>query len=100
MKDGPRAPEPVDVPWDTLVLVCAKCRGARHGPDAREVRKGLKRLLDRPKRLRIVEVDCLRVCPDHAVTVCVVARAAHAELFTVGSEAELEGLAATLSERD
>jgi hypothetical protein len=91
------APETVEAPWSTLVLVCSKCEGARRGPDARDIRKGLKSMLGKPKRLRVVEVDCLQVCPDDAVTVCVVrARDGRAELCTVSSHEALERLAATL----
>lgn len=93
-------PAPVDAPWTTLVLVCSKCKGARRGPDARDIRKGLKRLLGKRKTLRILEVDCLDICPDDAVAACVVARAdAHLDVTTIRSDEEIEGLARTLSER-
>lgn len=93
-------PPTVDPPWRGLVLVCGKCKGARRGPDPRAVRKGLKRLLGKPKHLRVLDVECLQVCPEHAVTVCVVdGEQKRVEVRTVGSEEELEALAHTLAAR-
>jgi hypothetical protein len=91
------APEPVvDLPWETLVLVCTKCDAARRGPDAHDIRKTLKSKLGKPKNLRIVEVDCLKVCPDDAVTVCVVHARQPPSLCTISSHEALDQLAATL----
>lgn len=90
----------IEAPWRGLVLVCSKCEGARRGPEPRAVRKGLRRLLGKPKQLRVLEVDCLQVCPERAVTVCVVdAEHKRVEVLTVGSEGELEALAETLNAR-
>ena len=95
--DPALAPEPVvDRPWETLVLVCSKCDAARRGPDAHDVRKTLKSRLGKPKNLRIIEVDCLKVCPDDAVTVCVVHAQRPPSLCTISSHEALDRLAATL----
>lgn len=89
-----RPAERVDPPWQTLVMVCGKCKGSRKGPEPRAIRKGVKLLLGKQKRLRIIEVDCLGVCPDDAVTVCTVRHATGAsDVRLVRTQAELEELA-------
>ena len=83
----------VDVPWSTLVLVCSACRGARHGPDPGVVRKALKKRLGKPKSLRVLEVDCLKLCPDDAVAVFVSDHVKkHAQALLIGSEHDLDQL--------
>jgi hypothetical protein len=92
-----QAPRTVEPPWSTLVLVCEKCKGARKGPDAREVRKGVRSLLGKPKHLRVVEVSCLDICPDDAVTVCIGHAGSRSfEVVTVDSHEALERLADSL----
>jgi len=90
-------PELVSPPWQTLVLVCSKCKGARGGPDPRDIRKGLKHRLGKPKSLRVVEVECLQICPERAVTVCVVGAATRLEVLTIESEDALDALAGALA---
>ena len=85
-------------PWGTLVLVCSSCRGARRGPDGTDVRKALKKRLGKPRSLRVAEVDCLKLCPDDAVALCVAD--AHRQQVTtrlVASEADLNELLAELA---
>jgi hypothetical protein len=90
----------VTPPWRSLVLVCGKCEGARHGPGPKDVRKCLKKQLGKTDDARIIEVDCLKVCPDDAVTVCVVSGSqAASELYLVDSEEGTEVLAKQLSRR-
>ncbi len=91
-----RSPEPVSPPWDTLVLVCEKCRGARNGPDAHGIRKGLKHRIGKNKRLRVLESPCMNVCPDDAVTVCITRTSRPAQVKLVRSQDELDLLAAEL----
>ena len=86
-------PERVTPPWQTLLLICSKCRGARKGPDAREIRKGLKHRLGKSKSLRVIESECMSLCPDDAVTVCI-ARATGREVRYVRAHEELDALAA------
>jgi hypothetical protein len=82
----------VSPPWTSLVLVCTSCRGDALGP--RDIRKGLKRSLDK-HRVRVLEVDCLKLCPARAVAVCTVGRhGAHA--YEVHGERELTELAAQI----
>jgi hypothetical protein len=87
-------------PWGTLLLVCSSCKGARRGPDPGDVRKLLKKRLGKPRSLRVAEVDCLKLCPDDAVAVCL-ADADRQQVTTrlVASEADLEHLAAELAAR-
>jgi ferredoxin len=92
----PRAPEPVSPPWETLVLVCEKCKGARRGPDAHGIRKGLKQRIGKHKSLRVMESPCMSVCPDDAVTVCISRTQRATEVVLVRSEAELDALAEAL----
>jgi hypothetical protein len=89
-------PECVDAPWQTLLLLCERCKGGRHGLDARAIRKGLKHRLGKSKSLRVLECDCLGVCPEHAVTTCIVRAGSESELLVVRSEDELEALARKL----
>jgi ferredoxin len=89
--------EPVEAPWQTLMLVCTKCKGARHGPDARDVRKGMKHRVGKSKGLRVLESDCLSVCPEHAITVCIVRARGVSELRLVREHAQLDDLADLLS---
>jgi len=92
--------ESVEPPWQTLVLICENCKGSRRGPDARTIRKGIKQLLGKQKQLRAIEVDCLGVCPDDAVTVCTVRRASgHTETCLVRTHGELETLARRVDPR-
>jgi hypothetical protein len=93
---GGAAPQRVDAPWQTLVLVCSKCRGARKGPDQRDIRKGLKQRLGKNKRLRVLESECLSLCPDDAVTVCIARTDQPTELRIIQSCDELDGLAALI----
>ena len=94
--DNNRQPVRVEPPWQTLVLVCTKCKGARRGPDAREIRKGLKQRAGKHKQLRVLEVDCLSVCPDDAITVCISKTNGVSRVHIVQSHDELEGLAALI----
>ncbi|MET0341489.1 MAG: hypothetical protein ABW252_10850 [Polyangiales bacterium] len=88
------APERVDPPWRAMMLVCAKCKGPRRGPDARGIRKGMKRILGKQKALRVLESECMGVCPDDAITVCTMqAGAGETRVCLVRSEDELEKLA-------
>lgn len=92
-------PEQTEPPWRAMMLVCAKCEGARRGPDARDVRKGMKRILGKQKALRVLESECMGVCPDDAITVCTLrAGVGETRVHLVRSEAELESLAASLRE--
>lgn len=98
-RDG-RAAEPIVPPWQTLVIVCARCKGARKGPGARAIRKRIKHTIGKDKRLRITEVDCLGVCPDDAVTVCTVRHpTGHAEVMLVRSDDEVDLLARSVDPR-
>jgi ribosomal protein L40E len=88
-------------PWHTLILVCSKCGAARHGPDGSEIRKCLKKRLGKPKGLRILEVDCLKLCPDDGVALLSVAAkdlsgTSQTALSVVRSHAEVEELADAL----
>jgi hypothetical protein len=87
-------------PWGTLVLVCSKCKGARRGPGCGDVRKQLKKQLGKPKSLRVLEVECLRSCPDHAVAACIVdAERPAVSMRMIGSEEDLQALTAELAAR-
>ncbi|MET0284311.1 MAG: hypothetical protein ABW352_07565 [Polyangiales bacterium] len=88
--------EPVTPPWQTLVLICEKCKGARHGPDAHGIRKGLKHRIGKNKQLRVLESPCMNVCPDDAITVCITRTTRPAEVLLIRSEAELDALASDL----
>jgi len=95
--------ENTEPPWETLVLVCSKCKGARRGPDSRGIRKGLKHRLGKSKQLRVLESECMSVCPDDAVTVCVARTQGHVQpgepavaVHLVRSDEELDQLAELL----
>lgn len=92
-----RQPQHADTPWQTLVLVCTKCKGSRRGPDAREIRKGLKHRIGKSKQLRVLEADCLSVCPDDAITVCIAKLGGPTEVRLVQSHDELDALASLVS---
>ncbi len=57
---------------DDLVLVCRKCQKKRSdGVDGQPLGKWLRQALKargEGKRFRIVQVDCLDLCPKHGVT--------------------------------
>lgn len=87
-----------DVSWNELLLVCRKCDGTRDGVDARCVRKAVKRELGKKGHgLRVMEVDCLKLCPKDALTY-VRARTAGpgAELGALHNEGELDALLAKI----
>jgi ferredoxin len=94
----PSLPQHAQAPWQTLVLVCTKCKGARRGPDAREIRKGLKHRVGKNKQLRVLESDCMSVCPDDAITVCIVRVGGPTEVRMVQSHDELDGLASLVQD--
>lgn len=96
---GHAPPHQVEPPWQTLVLVCSKCKGARRGPDAREIRKGLKQRVGKHKQLRVLESDCMSICPDDAITVCIARTHGQSEVRIVRSHDELDALA-TLVQQD
>lgn len=96
MPTDARPPEPVNPPWQTLVLVCEKCKGARRGPDSHDIRKGLKQRIGKNKSLRVMESPCMSVCPDDAITVCISRMQRATEVVLVRSDAELDGLADSL----
>ncbi|MDB4990291.1 MAG: hypothetical protein JWN04_5469 [Myxococcaceae bacterium] len=84
------------------MLVCSKCKGARRGPDSRAIRKGLKHRLGKSKQLRILESECMSVCPDDAVTVCISRlgrgpAGGSVSVHVVRAEHELDQLAEQLS---
>jgi ferredoxin len=91
-------PRPGEAPWQTLVLVCTNCKGSRRGPDAREIRKGLKQRLGKTKQLRVLESDCMSVCPDDAITVCIARTRGTTEVRLVQSHDELDGLASLVQD--
>jgi hypothetical protein len=97
---GPKHPEEsVDPRWSTLVLVCSACDGARKGPGSVEIRKHLKKHVDRGKTLRVVEVDCLKDCPDHAVATCTIeTQGAPVRIRRIASDGDLAALTAELAE--
>lgn len=74
--DAPIIPIPsVEAPWQDLVLTCGKCTRKLKGGFGRKRRESLRDLLkqglreagDR-RRLRVIEVGCLGLCPKNAVT--------------------------------
>lgn len=68
-------------PWQDLVLTCGKCTRKLKGGFGRKRRLSLRALLkdglrataDR-RRLRVIEVGCLGLCPRDAVTLVVASR--------------------------
>lgn len=71
--DSPADPLTAAKPtWrDDLLLVCRKCQKKSAGIEGRPLSKWLKRELKHRgegKRFRIVQVDCLDLCPKRAVT--------------------------------
>ena len=68
--------EQVAAPWEGVALICRKCSrklDGGFGPKgkqklAKALREGLK-VIGRRRALRVIEVDCLGLCPNRAVTV-------------------------------
>lgn len=66
---------PVPRPWRDLILVCRKCTKRLDGGFGTDGREKLRRALRAELRaagrrdIRVVAVDCLGVCPKHAVSV-------------------------------
>lgn len=87
----------VGAPWAKLLLVCTGCRGARHRVEGRDIRKGVKRTAGK-EALRVLEVDCLKLCPDEAVAVCVV-DGRGARCLLVQDDHDVEALAQQLAAR-
>ncbi len=88
----------LEVPFTELVLVCNKCEGARKGPSASDIRKGLKKRLGKPKSLRVLEVECLALCPDDGVALCVARASGQGfETRVIRSTPDLDALAAALA---
>jgi hypothetical protein len=94
------APEETAPPFDTLVLLCSKCEGARRGPNSSEARKHLKKELGKPRQLRVLEVECLKLCPDHGLAACVVdVSPAGVSMKVLRSSDELDALTTELARR-
>ena len=67
-------------PWRDLVLVCRKCGGKLDGGFGKDGRENLRDLLKALTReaglkkvVRVIESDCLDLCPENAVSVLRVA---------------------------
>lgn len=63
-------------PWRDLVLVCRKCGeklDGGFGPDGkdglRDLMKGITKAAGLKKVVRVIETDCLDLCPEKAVSV-------------------------------
>jgi predicted metal-binding protein len=91
MSVKPETLTPVRANWRTAILVCRKCQKKLHGegfgPDgdvslSKALKRAVKRSLagkgaklkGRRAPLGIVEVDCLKLCPNKGVTVVVGSR--------------------------
>lgn len=68
--------EPVAAPWQGVALVCRKCSRKLKGGFGRKGKQDLAKVLrdtlkeaGRRRALRVIEVDCLGLCPKRAVTV-------------------------------
>ena len=86
------AVEEVAVPWKGVVLVCRKCSRKLKGGFGRkgkqDLARGLRETLKatgRRRVLRVLEVDCLGLCPKRAVTLV----AGSGRVFVVPAKAEL-----------
>ncbi len=89
-------------PWRDIAMVCGKCSRKLHGGFGK---KGMHRLADvlngalkasgRRRELRVLEVNCLGLCPKRAVTA--VSSAQPNQLLAIPEGADLAQVLAQLS---
>jgi len=72
----PRTIQSRPTPWTNVILLCRKCSGKMKGGYGPERRQGLREVLrsalkaqGQGRRVRLVEVPCLGLCPKKAVAV-------------------------------
>lgn len=85
-------------PWREVVLVCRKCIKRAKGGFGPDGRGKLRRLLRKAlkdagrKDVRVIPIDCLGICPKHAITVLRGSRPGEVLLVGTGANpAELVG---------
>jgi predicted metal-binding protein len=70
--------EAIETDWTDIILVCRACGKTGFGDDRKDpVSRLLKRELrarGQRRRIGIAEVDCLGLCPKHAVTIVLASR--------------------------
>ena len=94
-------------PWKgELVLVCTKCTKKLKKHDSRfaNVRKWFKKrakLAEDAPTIRVIGVNCVKMCPKGGVTVATQQQLGHepAQVSIIRSEADLEALYSSLSGR-
>ncbi len=89
-------------PWRDLVLLCSKCSrkldggfGNKGKHDLKDVLKDALKAAGRRRELRVVEVDCLGLCPKRAVTAISTARPG--EMLVVPQGADAAGVLSVLA---
>lgn len=85
--------ERVKAPWEGVALVCRKCTRKLHGGFGRKERQDLSKVLretlketGRRRALRVIEVDCLGLCPKKAVAVIGAAAPGHVVVVPAGAD--------------
>lgn len=89
-------PDPIPsipAPWHSVVLVCRKCTRKLDGGFGKKGKHALADVLEdalhdvgRRREVRVVETDCLDICPKRAVAVVCAARPS--EVLTVPEGAD------------
>ena len=86
--------ETATAPWRDMVLVCGKCSRKLGGGFGKKGRHDLKDVLrdtlkesGRRREVRVVEVDCLGLCPKRAVAAISTARPGEVLIVPPGADA-------------
>jgi len=97
-------PRTEPAPWSDVVVICTKCaaklgRGHRGKTELRgEIKHALKHR-GLGKRIRVVEVSCLDLCPKGGQTVATSRQMAKGRLTVVGPDADGEDVVKLLFEQ-
>ena len=89
-------------PWEgQIILACRKCqKKLKHGGKKNGIAKLNKELKKRGNQegvqLRVIEVSCLKMCPEGGVTVCTQRQLGRNECSIVRTKADVDALVAQL----
>jgi predicted metal-binding protein len=90
---SPRAVREIPAKWEDVLLVCSKCEKKLGGGFGKKGSSRLEKVLgkafkQRKRKVKILSVSCLKVCPKNAVTVVKGSNSGRAYLVYAGTDAD------------
>jgi hypothetical protein len=91
-----KAMQSYPIPWKgQLVLACGKCQKKLKRSGGAKLSKALKKRAHQDEdglKLRVIEVDCLKMCPKGGITVCTQGQLGRNECSIVRNRADVDSL--------